>query len=263
MAVTARTKLIFLAGDPIGHTQGYAEHAAAIAAAGHDCAYLPAHVPAGRLEEFLAGLRHLRNLAGVVCTIPHKGDAARIARCEEGARRAGSANLLRPDGQGGWEGACGDGPAFAAAARQAGIPLAGRSVQVLGSGGAGRAVAMAIAAECPGRIAVYDPETARAEALAAALAREFPGLAVEAGLSASEVLVNCSPCGMAGDERMPCDASLVPGFVYDIVNRPDTPLLRIARSRGAVADHGRSMMLAQVQAIVAFMLGPTRDGDAA
>jgi shikimate dehydrogenase len=252
--ISARTRLILLAGDPIGHTKGYAEYAAAIANAGQDCAYLPGHVPAGRLQDFLAGVVHLKNLAGVVCTVPHKQDAARIGRCDEAARRAGSANLLRPDGEGAWEASTVDGAGFLAAARDAGIPLTGRRVQLLGAGGAGRAVAMAIAGEAPASLAIHDPVAERAGALATALAAEYPRLTVACLLGPSEVLVNCSAVGMDRDETMPCDAALISGFVYDVVNRADTPLLRAARARGAVVDHGYSMMAAQVPLVLRWML---------
>jgi shikimate dehydrogenase len=254
--ITARTRLILLAGDPIGHTRGYVEYAEAIAARGADCAYLPAHVPAGGLGAFLGGIVHLRNLAGVVCTIPHKQEAARIGRCDEAARRAGSANLLRPDGAGGWQASMVDGAGFLAASDAAGIPLAGRRVQLLGAGGAGRAVAMAIAARGPALLAVHDPDAGRAAGLVAALAAEFPGISAQAALGPSEVLVNCSPIGMGGDARLPCEASLIPGFVHDIVNRADTPLLVAARGRGAVAIHGYAMMAAEIPMILDWMLEP-------
>jgi shikimate 5-dehydrogenase len=59
---------------------------------------------------------------------------------------------------------------------------------------------------------------------------------------------------MGADTRMPCGAELIPGFVYDIVNRPDTPLLVAARERGAVCGHGYSMMSAEVPMILRWML---------
>ncbi len=250
-----RTRIILLVGDPIGHTKGYREYAEAIAARDADCVYLPAHVPAGRLGEFLAGVAHWKNLAGLCCTIPHKQEAARLARCDQAARRAGSANLLRPDGAGGWEASMVDGAGFRVAAEAAGIPLAGRRVQLLGAGGAGRAVAMAIAEAAPTALAIHDPDEARAAELVAALRAEFPALDTRAALGASEVLVNCSFIGMGSDTRMPCDAALIPGFVYDIVNRADTPLLVAARAKGAIVDHGYSMMAAEVPMILDWLLG--------
>lgn len=251
------TRLVFLTGDPIGHTKGYVEYAAALAEAGIDAAYLPLHVPAGEFADFLAGARHMRNLAGIVATIPHKQDAFAAARPDEAARRAGAANLLRPAPDG-WEGTNLDGVGFLAALGGAGIGLRGRRVQMLGAGGAGRAVAMAIAGEGPARLAIHDPDAARGENLRDAVAREFPDLSVAAALGDSEVLVNCSPVGMGADERLPLPEALIPagGAVYDIVNRPDTSLLRAARAKGCRADHGRSMMLSQVGLLIHFLFGP-------
>lgn len=121
MTISARTRLVFLAGDPIDHTQGYAEYAAALAAAGIDAAYLPVHVPAGQLRLFLAGLRSGRNVAGVVATVPHKLEALAAATPDAAARRAGSANVLRPGADGGWECTQVDGVGFLAAADATGI----------------------------------------------------------------------------------------------------------------------------------------------
>lgn len=251
------TRLVFLAGDPIGHTKGYEEYAAAFAGAGIDAAYLPLHVPAGHFAEFLRGARQMRNLAGIVATIPHKQDAFAASRPDATARRAGAANLLRPCADG-WEATNLDGIGFLVALREAGIAPAGRPVQVLGAGGAGRAVAMAIAEAAPAALAIADPDETRAGNLAATVAREFPSLPVTVGLGPSEVLVNCSPVGMGADTHLPLPAGLVPdrGAVYDIVNRPDTPLLLAAQARGCRIGHGRSMMLAQVGLLIRFLFAP-------
>ena len=252
----ARTRLVLLVGDPIGHTKGYAEYAAALEAAGVDAAYLPAHVPAGQLPAFLAGLRLMRNLAGIVATIPHKGDAFALSRPDASARRARSANVLRPAATG-WESTQLDGPGFLAAADAAEVPIGGRRVQLLGAGGAGRAVGMAIAERRPAALAIHDPDEARAGFLVEDVRREFPGVAVALGLGPAETLVNASPVGMGSDPALPLPEELVPegGAVYDIVNRPDTPLLELARRRGCVVDHGRSMMLAQVGLVIRFLFG--------
>ena len=254
MTITGHTKLVFLAGDPVDHAKGFAEYAAALDAAGLQAVYLPVHVPAGRLGSFLAGLRWAQNLAGVVATIPHKQEARAVGRPDEAARRGGSANLLRPSADGGWECSMADGAGFLHAVDAAGIGVAGQRVQVLGAGGAGCAVGMAIAERGPSSLAVHDPDPARAEALVADLRREFPAVPAEAGLGASDVLVNCSPLGMGHDERMPVDDRFIPdrGAVYDIVNRADTPLLVAAEKRGCRTDFGRSMMLAQVPLVLSY-----------
>ena len=260
LKVNGRTRLVFVAGDPIDHAKGFPEYAEALHAAGLEAAYLPVHVPAGRLAAFLDGLRWVRNVAGVVATIPHKQAARAIGRPDEAARRSGSANLLRRGRDGAWECSMVDGAGFLHAMDAAGMTLACRRVQVLGAGGAGRAVAMAIAERQPAGIAVHDPDRGRADALVADLAREFPSVASASALGASEVLINCSPLGMGHDERMPVDESLIPtnGAVYDVVNRPDTPLLVAAARRGCRVDHGRSMMLAQIPLVLRYFF--ERDG---
>ena len=253
MSIDGRTRLVFLAGDPIDHAKGFAEYAEALAAAGLNAAYLPAHVPAGQFRAFLAGLRHVRNLAGVVATIPHKVEARAVGRPDEAARRAGSANLLRPAAdREGWECSMVDGAGFLAAVEVAGMTVAGRRVQMLGAGGAGRAVAMALASRGPAGRAVPDPVADRADAVVADLRREFPNVSCAAALGQSELLVNCSPAGMGHDAGLPLPPALVPlgGDVYDIVNRADTPLLMEAARRGCRAEGGRSMVLAQIPLVL-------------
>jgi shikimate dehydrogenase len=253
--VSGRTRLVGIIGDPVDHIRGFTEYAEALAAAGLDAAYLPLHVPAGRLAAFLAGAAELRNLAGLICTIPHKQVAVALAVPDAAARRAGSANLLRPRADGGWDATMLDGAGFLAASDVAGIGFAGRAVQLLGAGGAGRAVAMAIADRGPASLALHDPDAARAAALRDAVARGFPGLPVTCALGVSEVLVNCSPIGLGHDTRLPLPAELIPAAVHDIVNRPDTPLLLAARARGALAIDGSGMMLAQVPLLLRFLFG--------
>lgn len=253
--MNGRTRLVFLAGDPIDHAKGFDEYAAALGSAGLDAVYLPVHVRAGELGPFLAGILHARNVAGVVATIPHKGEARALARPDRAARRAGSANLLRPAiDDTGWECSMVDGAGFLAAVDAAGMAVEGRVVQVLGAGGAGRAVAMAIAERAPATLAVHDPNEARASTLVADIRREFPAVAATAALGSCDLLVNCSPAGMGHDATLPISESRIPrgGDVYDIVNRSDTPLLLAAGRLGCRAEFGRSMMLAQIPLVLGW-----------
>jgi shikimate dehydrogenase len=257
MRIDGTTRVIAIVGDPTAHIKGFAEYAEAIAARGANAVYLAMHVASAGLTPFLHGVRHVRNLAGLVLTIPHKIACLAAATPDEPARLAGSANMLRPTADG-WEASNCDGAGFLAAARAAGMTITARRVQLLGAGGAGRAVAMAIAGERPAAIAVHDTDSTRAEALAAALRRAAPTLDVTVSLGISEVLVNCTPIGMGHDTRLPCDPSFIPvaGAVYDIVNRPDTPLVVAARERGSLGEHGWSMMAAEIPLILDWLLGP-------
>jgi shikimate dehydrogenase len=256
MTPNGTTRIIGIVGDPVDHIKGFVEYEAALAAANANVAYLPFHVAPADFAAFVAGVRHMRNLAGLVATIPHKLAALAAGTPDEAARQAGSANMLRPVA-GGWQGGNCDGAGFVFAARQAGMRIHGARVQLLGAGGAGRAVAMAIAAERPTSLAVHDVDAARATALVADMARHHPDVPARVALAESTLLVNCTPAGMGHDSTLPCSPGLVPGqggAVYDIVNRADTPLLVLARSKGALTDHGYSMMMAEVPIILRWML---------
>lgn len=257
MKLDGITRIIGIVGDPTAHIKGFAEYAEAIAARGANAVYLAIHVAPDGLVPFLQGIRQVRNLAGLVLTIPHKIAGLASATPDETARLAGSANMLRPSVDG-WEASNCDGAGFLAATRAVGMRITDKRVQVVGAGGAGRAVAMAIASERPAAIAVHDAHRPRADALAAALFRAFPALEVTVSLGTSEFLVNCTPIGMERDTRLPCDPSLIPvsGAVYDIINRPDTPLVVAARARGSLAEHGWSMMTAEIPLILDWLLGP-------
>ena len=149
MTITGRTQLVFLAGDPIDHAKGFAEYADALAAAGIDAAYLPVHVPAGQLAPFLAGLRWAPQPRRRRRHRPAQGGGAhpRPPRRSRTPRRLRQPVTARPPT--GWECSMVDGAGFLAAADAAGIAFAGKQVQLLGAGGAGRAVAMAIAERGP------------------------------------------------------------------------------------------------------------------
>ena len=251
--ISGHTRLVAILGDPIDHIKGFDDYAAAFAGAGLDAVYFPIHVRAGRLAAFLDGAREMGNLAGLVCTIPHKQAAYALAQPDAAARRAGAANLQRPRPDGGWDATMLDGAGFLAASDAAAITFPGRAVQLLGAGGAGRAVAMAIGERGPAQITLHDPDSGHAAALADAIRQEFPAITVGLGLGASDVLVNCSPIGLGTDTRLPLPQALIPGAVHDIINRADTPLLRAARAGGAVVQHGRAMMLAQIPLLIRYL----------
>lgn len=257
MTPNGHTRLIVIAGYPTGHIKGFAEYEAALAARGANALYLSMQVAPANFAAFMEGARHIDNLAGIVLTIPHKLAGFHVATTSDAVvRLAGSANLLRPT-QMGWHATNVDGPGFMNAARAAGMRFAGEHVQLLGAGGAGRAVATAIAAESPAMLAVHDAQPGRAEALVADLSHAFPGLACQAATITASVLVNCTPAGMGHDASLPCDESLIPqgGMVFDIVNRADTPLVAAATARGCRTEYGYAMMMAEIPLILDWLLG--------
>ena len=87
----------------------------------------------------------MRNLGGLVFTIPYKVRACALAdELGPQARAVGAINALARGGDGRWRGDIFDGMGCVEAFRRRGIPLAGKRVMLIGAGGAGSAIAVAI-----------------------------------------------------------------------------------------------------------------------
>jgi len=146
----------------------------------------------------------------------------------------------------------------------------GRVLQ-LGAGGAGMAVARALLELGVGRLAIYDPDRAKAAALAAALCRQFsPGRAeaVEAAETAArqaDGIVNASPVGMAKYPGSPLSpAVLQPSqWVADIIYFPaETEFLREARAKGCATMPGSGMAIHQAVKAFELFTGVAPDAEA-
>ncbi|MRH19559.1 shikimate dehydrogenase [Rhodovulum strictum] len=154
-----------------------------------------------------------------------------------------------------------------------GLPDACRAhVLLVGAGGAGAAVAHALADCGVARLSIHDSEGARAAALADRLRQTRPGLVAAAvddiaalfAADRPDGLVNATPMGMAALPGMAVPADLLDPalWVADIVYVPlETALLRAARARGCRVLDGSGM--AVFQAVRAFELFTGRPADPA
>ena len=134
----------------------------------------------------------------------------------------------------------------------------GNAVAVIGTGGVGKAIAFALASLEVADLRIFDTEPARAEKLAALLAKHGGArvaLSVEDALDGATGLVNGTPVGMLPNRGMPVPATLLHEklWVADAVYSPlITPLRAAAQAKGARIMTGRE--LAIYQAADAFEL---------
>lgn len=143
-----------------------------------------------------------------------------------------------------------------------GLPAAHPGTAVLiGAGGAGVAVAHALATMGAGKIHVFDLDRGRAERLIAQLAPKHPactfviGVDMAAALTEADGLAHATPTGMAAHPGLPLDVTLLAPrhWVAEIVYFPlETELLRAANRRGCRTVNGGGM--AVFQAVGAFEL---------
>ncbi len=222
-------------------------HNAAFEAAGLDWVYLAFEVPAGSAGAALEGMRAL-GIAGLSVTTPHKDDVARLVdRRSPTAERLGAVNTVVNLGRE-LVGESTDGQGFVDAVRlDHGFDPAGRRCVVRGSGGAARAIVLALAGAGAADIVVVPGRDGEKAKVAAALAGAAGRVGTPAEAAAADLVVNATTLGMAaGLDDLPLDPSLLgPGqLVVDIVY-PTTPFVKAALARGAAASSGLGMLLHQ------------------
>lgn len=255
--VTNDTQLCAVIGNPIFHSLSPAIHNAAFNALDLDFLYLSFRVE--DVKKALDGMRALTNFRGMSVTIPHKIEAMKyLDEVAEADRSIGSINTIINE-NGKLIGLGTDGPGALKALVDAGVSLDGKSVLMLGSGGAARAIAFTLTRNTRlSKLSILDVNEIMLQGLATDL-KAGTGACVESialnddslkgVMEHADVIINCTPIGMHPKEN----ASLVPPelfrpgqVVFDIVYTPlETRLLADARSRGLKVISGVEMFINQ------------------
>ncbi|MGY6268779.1 shikimate dehydrogenase family protein [Achromobacter denitrificans] len=259
MEITGSTTVFAIAADPIAHVRTPQRLNALLRERGADAVMVPFHVRPDALPGLFAGIRGLANLGGIVVTVPHKESAA--ALCDTltpAARLSGAVNAVRAQ-DGVLTGGNFDGLGFVAGLRGQGHDPAGRHIYLAGLGGAGKAIACAIADASPASLRLYNRSASKAAAFAAHLRHQYPGLAISLADSNPEpcdIAINATSLGLEDTDPLPfrLDA-LAPGTVVAdaVMSRVDTPLLRAAAARGCRSHPGLYMLEGQIAEIARFL----------
>jgi shikimate dehydrogenase len=174
------------------------------------------------------------------------------------ARQVGALNIIRCDDDGRWIGAMFDGVGCVLGMQWEGHDPANKSVLLVGAGGAGRAIAFALASAGARTLTISDIDKHRAQDLATSVAAET-GCDTNIGLPdprGCELVINATGLGMNVHDALPLDPDrLEPGsVVVDIVNAPDpTPLCRAAHARGCRTQGGGPMHEGQAVHALRFL----------
>jgi len=245
-------------GNPIAHSKSPLIHGLFAQQTGQQLSYEKLLVP---LDGFAAALDQFQRSGGkgLNVTVPFKQEAwAAMDSRSERAQQAGAVNTIvfRPDGSRFGDNT--DGVGLVRDLRDnLGVPLQGRSILVLGAGGAVRGVIPALLAEQPERIVIANRTPAKAEELAQLFAGSVPlrGVGFDAlGGERFDVIVNGTSAGLSGEVPPLPAAIAADAACYDMVygDRP-TPFLRWAREHGAALSADGLGMLVE-QAAEAFFI---------
>ena len=267
-AITGKTTVTGIIGSPVSHSLSPVMHNGAFAALGLDWIYVPFPVAPESLPQGVAGLAAL-GVAGFNVTIPHKvAIIPFLGRISPEAELIGAVNVVVLQG-GELVGYNTDGIGLLKALqREFGFDPAGRSVLVLGAGGAARSAVATLGSAGARVVALANRSAAAADALVAGLAPQLPGVELSAHtlerlrdasfLGSFDLIVNTTSVGMGGDSFEGLSLmGLKPGLlVYDMVYAPPlTPLLAQARACGVQGANGIGMLVAQGEAAFAIWTG--------
>jgi shikimate dehydrogenase len=259
------TRVYFIIGDPIAQVKAPAGLTGEFERRSRDAIVVPLQIAPTDIGAGIAALSRAANVDGLIATIPHKFVlVAHCATLSDRARFLGVANVARRNADGSWHGDMLDGEGFADGIAEAGCRFKGRRALLIGAGGAGSAIALALLERGVATLAVHDSDPARRDALIGKLAVKFGDRVLPGSDDPgdADILVNATPRGMASDDPMPVDASRLAAstFVGDVITVPEvTPLLQAARARGCLTQTGVGMFLNVLGRMVDFFEGRTGD----
>jgi shikimate dehydrogenase len=250
-------------GNPIAHSKSPEIHAAFADATRQDIVYERCLAPLDGFAETVQGLV-ARGYRGANVTVPFKLEAARLATwLTERARLAGAVNTLVFQEDGTIEGDNTDGAGLVAdIVVNAGVPLAGKRVLLLGAGGAARGVVLPMLQQGPAAIVIANRTRATADALAGQFAAHAqPGQVSACGFedidAPFDIAVNATSASLsAAMPPVPAAAFDARTLAYDMMyGKVPSPFLPFAASHGARARDGLGMLVEQAAEAFAVWRG--------
>ena len=244
--VTPATKVYGVLGSDVTRSLSPHLHNRAFAARHLDAIYVPLQAEA--LDAFMRALPSLK-LAGFSITRPYKTDILPyLQEVEEAAALCGSVNtVMQHDNL--LQGSTTDGRGVLAPLKKH-VDIRGKSVVIVGAGGASRAAALALHRKGV-KVTVLARDAAKARSLAAVVGCHHGPLSDLANRP-WDVLINATPVGsQASIDETPVPAELLRpnGVVFDMIYDPlETRLLREASAAGCATIGGLEMLLAQAEA---------------
>ncbi len=258
--IIGSTRLYAIIGDPIAQVGSPRVFNPIMARSGVDAVLVPMRVAAKDLATAWAGLKAIGNFDGVIFTIPHKIPMTKLVDTVlTTGKLVGAVNAARREKDGRWTADMFDGRGCVRGLRDTlGFDPDGKSALVVGAGGAGSAVACALAEAGARRMTIADTVGARAGRLARVVTGTYTATAAQTGAAdpkGHDLIVNCTPLGMKPDDLLPLDAGALKKSmtVVDIVLLPEpSKLLAAATAKGCQVMNGLAMLKGQAMEVSRF-----------
>ncbi len=262
--IDAKTKVYCLIGDPVEHSISPLIFNNVFKYLGLNSIYLAFHVKPENLESAINGFKAI-GVKGFNVTIPYKVQITRMIDYLDAQAQLINAVNVVSNCNGVLRGYNTDGYGALKALKRFNAVINGKTVTLVGAGGASRAIAFTIAHENPEKIYIVNRTLARAEELAHSLKSRVNAKPCSFNelyaFKEADIIINCTSVGMYPNvNESPFDCSLLKDecIVMDIVYNPvETKLLREAKALGLKTIDGVSMLI--YQAALAFRIWMNQD----
>ena len=261
--VDGNSRVFGVIAHPVTHVRAPMVFNPRFAAAGLDHIMVPIDAPPDSLEDIIRGLQRMPNFGGLAVTIPHKVAMAEL--CDDlgtVARLTGAVNAVRFDPDGHLYGDNFDGAGFVAGCRGNGFEVTGKTVLMLGAGGAARAIAAALCEAGIGQLTIANRNLANAQQLVDLLVTDggFANVSAqplaETDGAGVDMIINSTSLGLHADDPVPLALDQVSKdtLIADIIMVPaETKWLQDAARRGFAVHYGRHMLDYQIDLIGRFI----------
>jgi shikimate dehydrogenase len=254
MEVSGKTKIIGIFGNPIEHTLSPQMHNSAFKSLKLDMCYIPFRVSPDSLSQAVNAIKGL-NMLGANITVPHKEKAIPLLdEVSEEAKFIGAINtVVNSDDK--LTGYNTDGRGFMSSLSEENISVEGKSVFIIGTGGASRAISYYLSEEAL-KLSFFDVDKPKAEKLLADLNKIRDNVFLHDSaddIDKFDMVINATPLGLKPSDPMPLDPDLLHKEIIlcDLVYKK-TNLLREAEKKGCKIINGSGMLL--WQGVLAFEL---------
>ena len=259
LELNGETRVAGVIGWPVRHSLSPPMHNAAFAALGLNWVYVPFAVDPARVGAAIEAIRAF-DLAGLNVTIPHKlAVLPYLDEISDEAAVLGAVNTIVNRG-GVLSGYNTDGEGFLRSLREIGEEVAGRSVALIGAGGAARSIALAVCRAGATHLSIVNRTVEKAQALAEMVRGALPatqvavvGLEDPAAATAvwtADIIVDSTAVGMYPHHEV--EPVIPPKWLHreqivcDLTYNPCiTVLLKAAMAAGSRTLDGTGMLVHQ------------------
>ncbi len=248
---TGTTTFYTMIGTPIIQVKSPLFYNRYFAENGIDAVMIAMDVPIDQVKNHFQLMRSISNFGGCIATIPHKQAAMKcMDEISKRAQDLSSVNVVRVE-KGRLIGDMVDGLGFMLAVKTHGFSMGGKRAAIIGGGGAGAAIAQAIAESGANEIVIKEVRTERHGFLERLLVKTNPSMKISFELTTLEgfdLVVNATPVGMNDDPNVPFPTDTLSSstLVADVVTNPEvTPWLAAALAKGCEVQYGAEMVHGQ------------------